>query len=207
MAFNHEHARALRICTSLIVTWGDVFIFGVYFISLQVCASHMKKAEEVVTNKACQLLTEFQAESRRTTDQPFRILSIGCGDGTFDAKILQAMISKYPDVKIHYTGIDIDKDVCDKATKELGTLVKANREVDIKMLVMDFEDIDSVKDELSPYDLVLAVHAFYYMKDLRKAITDARALAKADCGKRLLKFVSLAQCYIIQLGKEGGYLQ
>ena len=37
-----------------------------------------------------------------------RILSVGCGDGTLDVKIFQAMISKYPDIKIDYTGTDID---------------------------------------------------------------------------------------------------
>jgi hypothetical protein len=36
-------------------------------------------------------------------------LSIGCGDGIFDAIILQAMISKYPDIKLDYTGIDTER--------------------------------------------------------------------------------------------------
>ena len=157
------------------------YMFHCSIFSLQACASHMKKAEEAVSKRACQLLTESQA-SRTSTAEPFRILSISCGDGTFDVKILQAMISKDPDIKIHYTGIDIDEEVCEKAKGELITL-KARHEVEIKMLAMDFEDIDTVKAEITPYDLVLAVHVLYYMKDLRKALTDAHTLTKADCGK------------------------
>ena len=141
----------------------------------------MKKAEEAVSKGACQLFTEYEA-SRTSAAEPFRILSIGCGDGTFDAKIIQVMISKDPDIRIHYTGIDIDEEVCEKAKEELGTL-KAKHEVEIKMLVMDFEDIDSVKAEISPCDLILAVHVLYYMKDFRKALTDAHVLTKADYGK------------------------
>ncbi len=140
----------------------------------------MDKAEQAVADKACQLLAESQATT--SAADPFRILSIGCGDGTFDAKIIQAMIRKYPDVKIQYTGIDIDKEVCDRAKQELGTS-RASHEMEIKMFAMDFEDIDSIKTEIPPCDLILAVHAFYYMKDLRKALSDAQALTKADHGK------------------------
>ena len=141
----------------------------------------MNKAEKAVAEKASQVLAESQA-STSSAPEPFRILSIGCGDGTFDAKIIQAMIRKHPDVNIHYMGIDIDKGVCDRAKEEVGAL-KANCEVEIKMIAMDFKDIDSIKAEIPPADLVLAVHSFYYMKDLRKALTDAQVLTKADHGK------------------------
>ena len=84
--------------------------------------------------------------------------------------------------KVHYTGIDIDKEVCEKAVEELGPL-KASDKVEIKMFTMDFEDIDSIKCEILLCDLVLAVHVLYYMKDFRKALTDAQALTKANHGK------------------------
>lgn len=51
------------------------------------------------------------------------------------------------------------------------------------MFTMDFEDIDSIKSEILLCDLVLAVHVLYYMKDFRKALTDAQALTKANHGK------------------------
>ena len=143
----------------------------------QVCANHMKKAESAVTEQACQVLVGSQTS--RTSAEPFRILSIGCGDGTFDAQILAAMMSRHPDIKIHYTGLDIDKETCQKATEALSVL-KTNDKVEIKMLTMDFEDIDSVKAELSPCDLVLAVHVLYYVEDIKKALTDAQMLTKTN---------------------------
>ena len=168
------------------LTYPKVDLCILYIFSLQACASHMKKAEEAVTKRACQLLTESRASRMSLSSsahlEPFRVLSIGCGDGTFDAKILQAMINEYPDTKIHYTGIDIDKEVCEKAVEELGAL-KASDEVEIKMIAMDFEEIDSIKDEILPCDLVLAVHVLYYLKDFRKALTNAQVLTKADYGK------------------------
>ena len=170
---------------------GWCFICRIKFLSLQACASHMNKVEKAVANRVCQVLAESQA-SRNTTstssaDQPFRILSIGCGDGTFDAKILQAMFFKYPDIEIHYTGIDIDNEVCEKVREELGTL-KDNHEVEIKIFVMSFEDIDSIKTEILPCDLVLAVHVFYYMKDFKRALkfNDTLMLTKAGHGRENL---------------------
>ena len=151
--------------------------FSLPYLLSQACANHMKKVESAVTERACQLLVGSQTS--RTSAEPFRILSIGCGDGTFDAQILSAMMSRHPDVKIHYTGLDIDKETCQKATETLS-LLKTNNKVDIKMLTMEFEDIDSVKAEISPCDLVLAVHVLYYMKDIKKALTDVQMLTKTN---------------------------
>ena len=145
------------------------------FYCFQAGPSYEKKAEIAVSEKACQLIAESQTS--KTSEEPFRILSIGCGDGTFDAEILQAMIDKYPYIKIDYMGIDIDEASCQKATEELSALKKKLNNK------MDFEDIDSIKCEILLCDLVLAVHVLYYMKDFRKALTDAQALTKANHGK------------------------
>ena len=73
--------------------------------------------------------------SSSSVAEPFRVLSIGHGGGTFDAKILQAMINKHPDTKIHYTGIDVDKEVCKKAVEELGALKASDKvTMDLKRL-------------------------------------------------------------------------
>lgn len=90
------------------------------------------------------------------------------------------MISKYPGIKIHYTGIDIDKDTCQKAMEVLSAL-KTSQEISIKIITMSFEDIDdSFKAEISPCDLVLAIHSLYYAKDMRKALTDLQSLTKTN---------------------------
>ena len=146
------------------------------FYHFQAGPSYEKKVEIAVSEKACQLVAESQTS--KTSAEPFRILSIGCGDGTFDAEILQAMIDKYPDIKIDYTGIDIDEASCQKATEELSALKKKlNDKVEIKIITMD---MNSFNAEIPPCDLILAMHVLYYAKDLRKVLADIRALLKTD---------------------------
>ena len=132
----------------------------------------MKKAEEAVIERVCQIVSESQTTPTQKAspkaaenEEPFTILSIGCGDGTFDASILQAVLHRYPDIKISYMGTDIDEDTCQIALKELGQLRDSyvNR-VTIKTITTDFEDIDSVRAEIPPCDVVLVVHVLYYMK-------------------------------------------
>ena len=96
----------------------------------------------------------------------------------FDAKILQAMINKYPDIKIDYTGIDIDEVICQKATQELSALKKKlNDKVEIKIITMD---MNSLNTEIPPCDLILAMHVLYYATDLRKVLSDIHSLLKTD---------------------------
>ena len=116
-------------------------------------------------------------------------MSIGCGDGTFDAIILQAMISKCPDMKIHYTGMDIDEDTNKKAMEELSALkTKLNGKLEIKIMTMDMH---SLKSEIPPCDLILAIHVLYYAVDLRKVLTDIHALLKTD-GECFVRGIVLA---------------
>ena len=85
------------------------------------------------------------------------------------------MINIYPDIKIDYTGIDIDEESCQKAMKKLKE--KLNDKVAIKIIAMDMH---SINVEIPPCDLVLAVHVLYYAKDLRKVLADICALLKTD---------------------------
>ena len=126
-------------------------------------------------DKACSLVKSY------TTTQmldSFRILSIGCGDGRFDTNILQAITDRFPDVKVHYIGIDIDQQTCKNAKETVSAL--KNRNVMVETFTMDFEKVDLFKDKIPPCDLVIASHVFYYMKDLKKTLSDARALRKDD---------------------------
>ena len=135
-----------------------------------------KKVKLTVPEKACQILAESKA-SKTSAGEPFRILSIGCGDGTFDAIVLQAMINKYPDIKICYTGIDIDEDTCQRAMKELSPLKTDSGKVEINVLNMD---MNSLNAEILPCDVIIAMHSLYYATDIRKVLTDIHALLKTD---------------------------
>ncbi len=138
-----------------------------------------KKTEVAVLEKACQILSESRVSNSRTpASEPFRILSIGCGDGIFDAIILQAMISKYPDIKLDYTGIDTDEDFCQKAREELSALKKMCDKIEIRIIKMDMHSLMS--DIPASCDLILAMHSLYYAADLKKVLTDIQALLKTN---------------------------
>ena len=137
----------------------------------------------MLTENACQLVQSYYAST--PMDEPFRILSIGCGDGTNDVKILQAIIDRFPEVAVHYMGTEIDEQTCQKAAEVLGALKSQN--VTIEILTVDFEKIDSLnyKAKIPPCDLVLAIHVLYYMNDLRKVLSDAQHF-KNDKGKYMI---------------------
>ena len=146
----------------------------------QASASNTKKVEITVIEGAHQLLDESQASRTSPSAEPFRILSIGCGDGTLDAKILQAMISRHPDVKIDYTGMDIDEEICQNAMMELSAMnTKFNDKIAIRMLTMDINSINLM--EVGPScDLILALHVLYYAKDMRKVLSDIHTFLKPE---------------------------
>ena len=127
--------------------------------------------KERIAEIACQLLQD------KSSHDSFRIISIGCGDGTFDIKILQEMTERFPDLQIHYIGTDIDGTSCQQAKELLGSL----KNVTVETRVEDFQDMDSAKvSKIASCDLVLATHIFYYMRDIKKALSDAFMLLKPD---------------------------
>jgi SAM-dependent methyltransferase len=149
-----------------------------------------KKEKFTVPNKACQILSKSRVSNYSTSaSEPFRILSIGCGNGTFDTIVLQSMMSQHPDIKLDYTGIDIDEVTCQKAREELGTLKKTSDKIEIRILKMDMHSLTS--DIPASCDLILAMHSLYYAVDLRKVLSDVQALLKTD-GKCLFLMVPIA---------------
>ena len=113
---------------------------------------------------------------QRKATKSFRIFSIGCGDGTFDIKILQTITERFPDVKISYTGTDIDEKFCEQARELLGAI----KNVEVEIVVEDYQKVDPSKFNIPPCDLVLAIHVFYYMRDITKALIDAQNFKKED---------------------------
>ena len=113
---------------------------------------------------------------QRKSTKSFRIFSIGCGDGTFDIKILQTIADRFPDVKVSYIGTDIDEKFCQQARELLGAV----KNTEVEILVEDFQEIDPSKLNIPPCDLVLAIHVLYYMRDITKALVDAQKFRKHD---------------------------
>ena len=73
-------------------------------------------------------------------------------------------------------GMDIDEKLCEQARELLGSV--KNAEIDI--IVEDYQEIDPSKFNTPPCDLVLAVHVFYYMRDITKALVDVQKFRKQD---------------------------
>ena len=73
-------------------------------------------------------------------------------------------------------GMDIDEKLCEQARELLGSV--KNAEIDI--IVEDYQEIDPSKFNIPPCDLVLAVHVFYYMRDITKALVDVQKFRKQD---------------------------
>ena len=60
-----------------------------------------------------------------------------------------------------------------------------NDNITVETIAVDFEKIDVFKEKIPPCDLVIASHVFYYMKDLKKALSDAQALRKEEGRSRI----------------------
>ena len=112
----------------------------------------------------------------RKSTKSFRIFSIGCGDGTFDIKILQTIAERFPDIRVSYIGTDIDKKFCEQARELLGSVKNA----EVEIIVEDYQEIDPSKFNIPPCDLVLAIQVLYYMRDITKALIDAQKFRKQD---------------------------
>jgi ubiquinone/menaquinone biosynthesis C-methylase UbiE len=90
--------------------------------------------------------------------------------------MLQTIAERFPDVKVSYTGTDIDEKFCEQARELLGSV----KNVEVEIIVEDYQEIDPSKFNIPPCDLVLAIHVFYYMRDITKALVDAQKFRKQD---------------------------
>ena len=115
---------------------------------MQATAAHIKKLEEAMRKKICEHIRST-IEADRSSDT-YRMLSIGCGNGLFDARIIQTIAEQFPSIKIHYIGTDIDKDTCQKAEGVVKTL--ANVKIEVETFAFDFKDVDDFKDQIPPCD-------------------------------------------------------
>lgn len=139
---------------------------------MQVSVTHREEVKSHVAETACQLLKRKLAIPTKS----IRILSIGCGDGTFDIKILQTITNRFPDWKICYVGVDVDRKFCQQARELLNAL----KNVKVEIMILDFQQMDFSRVEIPPCDLVLAVHVLYYMRDIKKVLSDVQRLRKPD---------------------------
>ena len=102
----------------------------------------------------------------------FRLGSIGCGDGSFDKEALTQLLEKYPNLDLHYIGVDVNELSCQIAREQLSSL----KGVQFEILAKDFQHVRPA--DIEPCDLVIAVHVLYYVASLKTALSCALKLTK-----------------------------
>ena len=117
-------------------------------------------------------------KSSRSTDAhgaggspPFRILSVGCGDGRNDLDMLSQLIKQLPQVAFEYVGLDINQLSCENASKILQSL-KAKT----KIICVDMENVTEDLEGL--FDLVIMTHCLYYLTSLKPVLSHFVKLLK-----------------------------
>jgi len=114
------------------------------------CCKNRENNINYVVKQASEMIAANQSKT-------FRLGSIGCGDGHFDKNVLTQLLEKYPNLDLHYIGVDVNEMSCQIAQEQLSSL----KGVRFEILAKDFQHICPA--DIEPCDLVIAVHVLYYV--------------------------------------------
>ena len=116
---------------------------------------------DVATSWLVESVRNWRASS--TSSRPYRILSIGCGDGDLDAQILAAVESVG---STSYVGCDVNADSLRVFTERVTA---ASIATDVRLVHAPFGELS----ETDRFDLVLLSHSLYYFADPASVIVEA----------------------------------
>ena len=106
----------------------------------------------------------------------FCLGSIGCGDGSFDKEVLTQLLEEYPNLDLHYIGVDVNEMSCQIAREQLSPL----KGVRFEVLAKDFQHVSPA--DIEPCDLLIAVHALYYVSSLKTVLSCAlKVIKRSGC--------------------------
>ncbi|MBY4013034.1 methyltransferase domain-containing protein [Rhodococcus fascians] len=103
---------------------------------------------------------------------PLSVLSVGCGDGSLDARLAAGLVLRAPGRTVRYVGIDPWIGSTELFAATMAALEAA--ELDAHAYVASFDD--APVDET--FDVVMFVHSMYYVADLRATLHAALALLR-----------------------------
>ena len=128
-----------------------------------------------LASKICKRLKD-RSSGLRLADGEVNICSIGCGDGEADYKVLSKVSEVLPNAVVNYFGIDINSTSCAQTETKLANLP-------YKSIVINqgIEDVDP--ESLPKFDMVIAAHVHYYVKDRKILFDKALELTKAGTGE------------------------
>jgi ubiquinone/menaquinone biosynthesis C-methylase UbiE len=97
-----------------------------------------------------------------------KFLSIGAGTGIFDEQVIRGFLRR--DLRIHYEGLDPNKEVLELLETSLRQLT--GEKLTVSTLLSDFESYQTSKK----FNFILLVHTHYFFYDIRQNLQKAWAL-------------------------------
>ncbi|MEH3156623.1 MAG: methyltransferase domain-containing protein [Gordonia paraffinivorans] len=105
-------------------------------------------------------------------DRPLSILSVGCGDGSLDARLAGGLISAAPGRPVRYVGVEPWEGSAALFAERMSALGAPELSVDVHIAAF----ADAAVVEL--FDVVVFVHSMYYVADVGTALRAALALLR-----------------------------
>ena len=131
---------------------------------------HLGNSEVVISQR---IVEKAKALIESSGSKEFRICSVGCEDGSLDRVVLGELSKAHPSVKILYTGIEIDEQVCDVAEERLNDVAS---NVKVEIVAKDYEELS--KEDFTAFDLMLMVNCTYYASSLEELLKGAVQLLR-----------------------------
>lgn len=114
------------------------------------------------------LLTSWLCDRVRRRTGSVSVLSVGCGDGTVDVELARALSGRGGDVR--YAGLDPHPPSAGEFLRAVGAVPGVAASAGVGR-------IDALPNEPT-YDVVLAVHCLYYVRDLGSSVARLRSLLR-----------------------------
>lgn len=127
---------------------------------------------EMLSDQRGLIATHFADRLARMGNGPLSVLSVGCGDGSLDARLAAGLVQRVPRRPVRYVGIDPWIGSAELFTARMAALEAT--ELDARAYVASFDDAPI--DEA--FDVVTFVHSMYYVADLRATLRAALGLLR-----------------------------
>nr|WP_296768955.1 class I SAM-dependent methyltransferase [Rhodococcus sp. (in: high G+C Gram-positive bacteria)] len=105
-------------------------------------------------------------------DGPISVLSVGCGDGSLDARLAAGLVRAVPGRPVRYVGVDPWPGSAELFTAKMAAV--GSGELSVDAYVASF--LDSPVDET--FDVVMFVHSMYYVADVGATLRAALDLLR-----------------------------
>ena len=124
-------------------------------------------------------------------EEPFRLCSVGCGDGKLDRRILGRLVEAHPGVELEYVGVGLCEQGCEEV---LGEMEGVGEGVRVRTVARDYSELS--REDIGSFHCVLMVSCLCY--SVAPEATLQAVLSLLEPGGRLV-IVSSSRTSIDQL--------